>query len=135
MFETNVAVVGNAITEPKVRDTSGGRVASFRVVSTARRFDKNAQQWVDGDKFFATVNCWRRLGEGVSGSVRKHDPVVVAGRVRTREYEVAGQWRTTVEIEAQSVGFDLARKSSPEALQVLDGELEGSPTPAGAPGG
>ncbi len=135
MFETKVAVVGNAITDPKVRDTSGGRVASFRMVSTARRFDKNTQQWVDGDKFLATVNCWKRLGEGVSGAVHKHDPVVVAGRVRTREYEAGGQWRVAVEIEADAVGFDLARKSPSESFDVLDQDVDGSLAPTGAPGG
>lgn len=111
MFETTVSVVGYVITEPRVRQTAGGeRVASFRVVSTARRFDRENQRWVDGDRFFATVQCWRNLAEAVERDVRKRTGVVVSGRLRTREYETGGEWRTAVEIEATAVGIDLVRQ-------------------------
>lgn len=113
MFETTVAVVGYVITEPRVRETAGGeRVASFRVVSTARRFDRENQRWVDGDRFFATVQCWRNLAEAVARDVRKRTGVVVSGRLRTREYETSGEWRTAVEIEASAVGIDLVRQGA-----------------------
>jgi single-strand DNA-binding protein len=109
MFETTVTVVGTAITEPQARETSGGRVASFRVVGTSRRYDRDGQRWVNGDRFFATVNCWKRLADGVSRAVGKGAPVVVTGRLRTRDYEAGGQWRSSTEIEASAVGLDLAR--------------------------
>lgn len=116
MFETIVAVVGSVVTEPRVRETSGGdRVASFRVLSTARRFDRQAQRWVDGDRFFATVNCWRHLAEGVARDVQKRNRVVVSGRLRTREYESGGQWRSVVEIEANAVGLDIGRRAREDA--------------------
>lgn len=57
MFETIVTVVGTVISEPQVRETGNGRVASFRVMGTSRRFDRDNQRWIDGDRFFATVNC------------------------------------------------------------------------------
>lgn len=110
MFETMLTVVGNVISEPVLREVPGGhRVTSFRLLSTARRFDKTASEWVDGDRVFATVNCWKRLAEGVCATIRKGDPVVVTGRLRTREYEVGDQRRTTTEIEANALGLDLAR--------------------------
>lgn len=110
MFETMVTLVGSVISQPQVREMgSGSRVASFRMLSTARRFDKATEQWVDGDRVFATVNCWKRLADGVSGGVRKGDPVVVTGRLRTREYEVDGQRRLAVEIDANALGLDLSR--------------------------
>jgi len=127
MFETTVTVVGNVITEPQVRETSGGRVANFRVVGTSRRFDRTSERWVDGDRFFATVNCWKRLADGVASAVRKRDPVVVTGRLRTREYEAGGQWRSNTEIEANAVGLDLARTTTafaddaPESATVDQG--------------
>ena len=109
MFETTVSVVGYVITEPRVRETAGGeRVASFRVVSTSRRFDRQRERWVDGDRFFATVHCWRALAEAVLREVRKRQGVVLGGRLRTREYESGGEWRVAVEIEASAVGIDLA---------------------------
>ncbi|CAM00645.1 single-strand DNA-binding protein [Saccharopolyspora erythraea NRRL 2338] len=111
MFETIVTVVGYVITEPRLRRTPGGnRVTSFRVVSTSRRFDKDSEEWVNGDQVFATVNCWHRLADGVAEEMRKSDPVVVTGRMRTRDYEVGGQWRSAVEIDANAIGLDLARQ-------------------------
>ncbi|MGP4021013.1 single-stranded DNA-binding protein [Saccharopolyspora sp. 5N708] len=114
MFETQVTVVGYVITEPVVRETSGGnRVANFRVAATSRRVDRATGEWVDGDRFYATVNCWKRLAEGVATALGKGDPVVVTGRLRTRDYESGGQWRTVVELEANAVGLDLARGAPP----------------------
>ncbi|MBB5153105.1 single-stranded DNA-binding protein [Saccharopolyspora phatthalungensis] len=119
MFETLVTVVGYVITEPVVRDTpNGNRVASFRVAATSRRFDRDAEEWVDGARFYATVNCWKRLADGVATALGKGDPVVATGRLRTREYERGGQWSTVVELEANAVGLDLAR-GAPPAEDVL----------------
>ncbi|MBK0868162.1 MULTISPECIES: single-stranded DNA-binding protein [unclassified Saccharopolyspora] len=129
MFETGVAVVGTVLTEPRTREVSGSKVVSFRVGSSARRFDKTTEQWVDGDRLVATVNCWRRVADGVDGVVAKSAPVVVSGRLRTREYELHGQWRTSVEIEANAVGLDLARSNrfpEPEAAPAAVGGTGGS---------
>ncbi|MCI2416205.1 single-stranded DNA-binding protein [Saccharopolyspora sp. K220] len=116
MFETQVTVVGYVITEPVVRETSSGnRVASFRVAATSRRFDRATGEWVDGDRFYATVNCWKRLADGVATALGKGDPVVATGRLRTRDYDSGGQWRTVVELEANAVGLDLARGAPPES--------------------
>ncbi len=132
MFETTVTLVGNVITTPKVRETTNGsRVASFRMVSTARRFDKAAEQWVDGDRVFATVNCWKRLSDGVSSGVFKNDPVVVTGRLRTRDYEVDGRRRSSTEIEANAVGLDLARVRSLGREFERPGAQDAEPPAAG----
>lgn len=110
MFETPVTLVGNVLSSPKLRETAhGNHVASFRMGSTARRYDKSSGEWVDGDRVFVVVQCWRRLADGVGRSVYKHDPVVVTGRLRTREYERDGQRRWVTEIEATSIGLDLGR--------------------------
>jgi single-strand DNA-binding protein len=137
MFETTVSVVGYVITEPRVRETAGGeRVASFRVVSTSRRYDRQQERWVDGDRFFATVHCWRNLAEAVLREVRKRQGVVLSGRLRTREYESGGEWRVAVEIEAAAVGIDLAwwAREGPAAdataAPVAAGAREAAPPPA-----
>ena len=112
MFETNIVVVGNVLTAPEWRRTASTNalVANFRVASTARRMDKETGQWVDGNTFRVRVNCWRRLAEGVAASVTVGDPVVVAGRLYTRDWtDSEGNLRTTYEMEAVSVGHDLAK--------------------------
>jgi len=108
--ETMTTIVGNVTGDLKARRTADGvRVVTFRVASNERRFDRASQQWVDGDSLFMTVVCWRALAVGVMGSLAKGDPVVVTGRLYTRRYEVEGQRRSVVEMEATTVGPDLGR--------------------------
>jgi single-strand DNA-binding protein len=112
MYDTNVTVVGNALNTPEYRrfERTNALVANFRVASTARRWDKNNNRWTDGDSFRVRVTCWRRLAEGVVASIKVGDPVVVHGRLHTREWSTEdGQRRTAYELEAVSVGHDLAR--------------------------
>ncbi|MEU8235149.1 single-stranded DNA-binding protein [Actinoplanes sp. NPDC048967] len=112
MFDTNIVVVGNVLTAPEWRRTASTNtlVANFRVASTARRMDRETGRWVDGNQFRVRVNCWRRLAEGVAASVTVGDPVVVAGRLYTRDWtDSEGNLRTTYEMEAVSVGHDLSR--------------------------
>lgn len=110
MNETVTTIVGNVISDVRQRRTADGtRVVSFRVASNERRYDKASEQWVDGDRLFVTVTCWRRLAQGVVVSLVKGDPVVVTGRLYTRGYEVEGQKRSVTELEAVAVGPDLSR--------------------------
>lgn len=92
------------------------------MASTARRFDRSSDQWVDGDRVIVTVNCWKRLADGTHATVHKGDPVVVSGRLRTREYECEGRWRSSTGVDANAVGIDLARKVAPR--------VTGPPEPA-----
>ncbi|GAA1865734.1 hypothetical protein GCM10009687_36460 [Asanoa iriomotensis] len=112
MFDTYVTLVGNILTAPEWRRTTNTNtlVASFRVASTARRFDRDSNRWVDGNSLRVRVTCWRRLAEGVASSVMTGDPVVVVGRLYTRDWaDVDGNNRTSYEVEAVAVGHDLSR--------------------------
>jgi single-strand DNA-binding protein len=111
--ETLVTIIGNVVDNPRMRCTDKGTdVASFRIGSTARRLDKETNEWVDGSRLFVSVNCWRQLAVNVTDSLRRGDPVVVMGRLSTKEYEKDGQKRFSVELEANTVGHDLARGTS-----------------------
>jgi single-strand DNA-binding protein len=110
MTDTHMTLIGNVVDTPKLRRTKNGHwVASFRVASTPRRFDREKNAWVDRDTLFVTVTCWRALAENVGASLRKGEPVVVTGRYGQREYEVEEALRTTYELEATAVGHDLTR--------------------------
>lgn len=135
MFDTYVTIVGNVLTAPEWRRTtqSGTLVANFKVASTARRLDRESGRWVDGNSLRVRVNCWRKLAEGVAASVMVGDPVVVAGRLYTRDWiDDAGNQRTLYEMEAVTVGHDLARgrgrflrnRPSPATSSVEDAEAE-----------
>ncbi|RZT80654.1 single-strand DNA-binding protein [Micromonospora violae] len=149
MFDTYVTIVGNVLTTPAWRRTtqSSTLVANFKVASTARRLDRDSGRWVDGNSLRVRVNCWRKLAEGVAASVMVGDPVVVCGRLYTRDWtDDAGNHRTLYELEAVAVGHDLSRgrarflrnRPSTTTSTVEDAEAEsrvrGEPTepvPAG----
>jgi len=112
MFDTYVTVVGNVLTTPEWRRTTQTNtlVANFKVASTARRLDRESNRWVDGNSLRVRVNCWRKLAEGVCSSVMLGDPVVVVGRLYTRDWvDGDGNNRLQYEMEAVAVGHDLAR--------------------------
>jgi len=112
MFDTVVTIVGNAITMPEWRrvEKTGALVTHFKVASNSRRFDRDAKRWIDGDSLRVRVNCWRRLAEGVASSVKVGDPVIVTGRLYTRDWTTPeGQHRVMYEMDAMAVGHDLAR--------------------------
>lgn len=112
MFDTNIVVVGNVLTAPEWRRTTNTNslVANFKVASTSRRFERETGRWIDGNSLRVRVNCWRKLAEGVASSVMVGDPVVVVGRLYTRDWtDGDGNSRTMYEMEAVAVGHDLAR--------------------------
>lgn len=127
MNETQVTVVGNVATEPKLRVTAGGaRVTNFRVASTERRFNKAANVWRDGDTAFFNVSCWRAAAENVADSIHKGDPVLVHGRLRISSYEKDGMTRSNFEIDAHAVGHDLFRGVSSFTKVVTGNAREGA---------
>ena len=112
MFDTNLVVVGNVLAAPEWRRiaSSGSLVANFRVASTARRFDRESNTWVDGNNFRVRVTAWRRLAEGVISSIAVGDPVIVFGRLYTRDWrDENGNHRVSYEMDATSIGHDLAK--------------------------
>jgi single-strand DNA-binding protein len=113
MYETTLTVLGRvATTVTQVTFNDGGLKASFRLASRERRFDRDQQTWVDGAQLFLGVVCWRNLADRVVATLRVGDPVIVRGKLRTREYEKDGQVHTVMEVEATSIGPDLARCSA-----------------------
>jgi single-strand DNA-binding protein len=108
--DTVVTIVGNVVGEPRFRRTTNGHaVASLRIASTPRRFDREKGTWVDSATLFVTVTCWRAMAENVRDSLHKGQPVVVTGRFYQREYEVAESKRAAYELEANAIGHDLSR--------------------------
>jgi single-strand DNA-binding protein len=110
MFETMVTVVGRVVTEPtRHRFPSGDLKTSFRIMAVERRYNRETNEWGDGDRLFLAVNCWRRLADGVATSVVKGDHVVVAGRLYVRQYMTeGGDRRDSFELDARAVGPDLS---------------------------
>ncbi|MGK5681280.1 single-stranded DNA-binding protein [Actinoplanes sp. URMC 104] len=115
MFDTHLAVVGNVLVAPESRrfEDTGSVVANFKIASHARRFDRASNTWVDGNSLRVRVTAWRRLAEGVLSSISVGDPVIVYGRLYTRDWkDEDGNPRISYEMEAFAIGHDLARGRS-----------------------
>jgi single-strand DNA-binding protein len=111
--ETLVTVIGWVASEPQLRLTPAGvEVASFRFASTERRFDRASQTWQDADTIYLSVACWRRLAGNVMASVEKGQPLVVHGKLRYQTFEVNGQTRNRIEVDAVALGHDMSRGQS-----------------------
>jgi single-strand DNA-binding protein len=110
-METYITVQGNLTADPVGRTTaSGAAVVNLRVASNSRRFDREANEWRDGDTTYIGATCWRTLAVNVCATLRKGDSVVVFGKLLQRSYEAKeGGQRTVLEIDAISVGPDLNR--------------------------
>ncbi len=107
--ETVITVVGNLVDDPELRFTpSGAAVANFRIASTPRTFDRQTNEWKDGDALFLSCSVWRQAAENVAESLQKGMRVVVQGRLKSRQYETReGEKRTVFEIEVEEVGPSL----------------------------
>ncbi|MBM7796862.1 single-stranded DNA-binding protein [Pseudoglutamicibacter cumminsii] len=106
MTETMITVVGNLTADPELRFTPAGvAVANFTVASTPRSYDKQQQQWVDGEALFMRCSVWRDYAENVAESLTKGARVIATGKLRARSYQDRdGDQRTAWELEVDEVG-------------------------------
>ncbi|MFG1998253.1 single-stranded DNA-binding protein [Spirillospora sp. NPDC048911] len=107
--DTVITIVGNLVEDPNLRFTpSGQAVASFRIASTPRFFDRQANEWKDGEALFLTCNVWRQAAENCAESLQRGMRVIVQGRLKQRSYETReGEKRTVFEVEVDEVGPSL----------------------------
>src|SRR6187401_2113747 len=121
--ETIITVVGNLVDDPELRFTpSGAAVANFRIASTPRTFDKQTNEWKDGDALFLSCSVWRQAAENVAESLQKGKRVVVQGRLTQRQYETReGEKRTVVEPDVDEVGPSLKYSTAKVARTTRQG--------------
>lgn len=107
--ETIITVIGNLTADPELRFTSTGvAVANFTVASTPRNFDKNSNEWKDGEALFLRCSIWRQAAENVAESLTRGMRVIVSGRLKQRSFETReGEKRTVIELEVEEIGPSL----------------------------
>ena len=113
MNDIIITVIGNAVTDVSLRVTStGASVASFRIASNSRRFDKSTNSWIDQEPSYLSITAWSQLAENVALSVHKGQALVVTGKLKVRQWQDADKSGTNVEIDAIAIGHDLNRGTS-----------------------
>ena len=107
--ETVITVVGNLTADPELRYTQNGLpVANFTIASTPRTFDRQANEWKDGEALFLRASVWREFAEHVAGSLTKGSRVIATGRLKQRSYQDReGNNRTAIELEVDEIGPSL----------------------------
>ena len=124
--ETTITLVGNLTADPELRFTpSGAAVANFTVASTPRTFDRQTNEWRDGDAMFLNCAVWRQAAENVAESLQKGMRVIVQGRLRSRSYETRdGERRTVFEIDVDEIGPAL-RYATAKVTRNASGSSQG----------
>lgn len=124
--ETIITVVGNLTADPELRYTQGGvPVANFTIASTPRTFDRQANEWKDGEALFLRASVWREFAEHVAGSLTKGSRVIATGRLRQRSYQDKdGQNRTAIELEVDEIGPSL-RYATAQVTRATSGTSNG----------
>ena len=112
--ETIITVTGNLVADPELRfQPSGAAVASFTVASTPRTFDRQSNEWKDGDTLFLRCTAWRDLAEHIAESLTKGTRVIATGRLVQRNYETReGEKRSVIELAVEEVGPSLTFASA-----------------------
>lgn len=107
--ETILTVIGNLTNDPELRFTpSGSAVANFTIASTPRTFDRQSNEWKDGETLFLRCSVWKEAAENVAESLTKGMRVIVSGRLKSRSYETKeGEKRTVIELEVDEIGPSL----------------------------
>lgn len=112
--ETVITVVGNLTADPDLRFTpNGAAVANFTVASTPRTFDRQTQEFKDGETLFLRCNAWRDMAENVAESLQRGTRVIVQGRLKSRTFDTKeGERRTVFELDVDEIGPSLRRATA-----------------------
>lgn len=112
--ELTLTIIGNLTTDPELRWTpAGAAVANFTIAQTPRTFDRNANEWKDGESTFLRCSVWREQAENVAQSLQKGMGVIARGKLKSRSYETKdGERRTVMELEVSVIGPSLERATA-----------------------
>ena len=134
--DTVITVVGNLTADPELRFTpSGAAVASFTIASTPRQFDRNTNEWKDGEALFLRCSIWRQAAENVAESLQRGMRVVAQGRLKQRSFETREcEKRTVIELDVDEVGPSL-RYATAKVNRTQRGSSSGGFGSSGSGGG
>lgn len=126
--DTPITIVGNLVADPELRFIpNGAAVTNFRIASTPRVYNRDTQQFEDGDALFMTCNCWRDMAENVAESLTKGMRVIVTGNLKQRSYQTKeGEQRTVYEIDVHDVGPSLRYATASVTRADRQGGQQGS---------
>jgi single-strand DNA-binding protein len=131
--DTNLTVVGFLTADPELKSTQSGlAVVNLTIAATPSKFDKNTNQWVNGETTFMRASAWRTFAEQIAASLKKGDKVVALGRLVSQSFtDKEGNNRTSLQLELESLGLDLSRPPKSDYSSVPRSEPQGFTGAAG----
>ena len=125
--ETVITVVGNLTADPEIRTIgSGAAVASFTIASTPRTWNRNSNQFEDGQALFLRCSAWRDMAEHCAQSLSKGMRVIAQGRLQQRSYQAQdGSNRTVIEMTVDEIGPSL-RYATAQVQKMQSGGYQGN---------
>lgn len=134
--DTRLTLIGNLVGDAELRFTpSGAAVANFTIASTPRTFDRQTNEWKDGEALFMRCSIWRQAAENVAETLQKGMRVIAAGNLKARSYEKDGEKRTVMELEVDEIGPSL-KFATAQVTRAQRGQGQQRPAqqaPAGDP--
>lgn len=124
--ETVITIIGNLTADPELRTTSAGaQVASFTIASTPRSWNRNTNQFEDGQALFMRCSAWRDLATHCAQSLAKGMRVIAQGRLQRRSYQANdGSNRTVIELQVDEIGPSL-RYATAQVQKMQSGGYQG----------
>lgn len=129
--DTVITVVGNLTADPELRFTqSGTAVASFTIASTPRVFDRQSNEWKDGEALFMRCSIWRDAAENIASSLEKGSRVIAQGRLKQRSFtDKDGNNRTVIEMDVDEIGPSLKyAKAAVTRIKKGEGSKDSKPS-------
>lgn len=125
--ETVITIIGNLTADPEMRTTrNGATVANFSIAATPRVFDKQSNQWVDGEALFLRCTAWRDLASHCAQTLHKGMRVIAQGRLQQRSYQAQdGSNRTVIELQVDEIGPSL-RYATAQVQKMQSGGYQGN---------
>jgi single-strand DNA-binding protein len=103
MSKATMTVEGFLSADPEFREAQGKAVANFSVPHTARRLNKQSNQWEDvGDTLWVRVALWERDAELAREHLSKGVLVRVEGEPVLKSWERDGKSGTNLELKFAS---------------------------------
>lgn len=106
--DTRITIIGNMTGDPELRYTPGGdAVLNFTIASTPRVYNRQAQQYEDGEPTFMDCTVWRHQAEHLAESAQRGTRLCVTGRLVTSKWERDGEKRSKLKLDVDEIGLSI----------------------------
>lgn len=126
--ETQLTIIGNLTADPELRTTQSGRqVASLTIANTPRQYNRQSNQWEDGQTLFMRCTAWGDLAANITQTLAKGMRVIAQGRLGQRSYQAKdGSNRTVIELTVDHIGPDLTHATAQVAKNPANHGFQGA---------